>query len=128
MTRKTPDWLRERREFCEERFSFLIGEFSYHRSLRRFQWGGFQLGYLGPGAGVLVEWYPRDGVMVWLLPMNPGEIPANWGDPGGPRGFDLGLVAVAADGRLENGDWDTHSPADRACYGAITLRSRPSGT
>jgi len=63
MTRKTPDWLRDRREFCEEQFSFLAGEFGYRRSLRRFRWGGFQLGYLGPGAGVLVERYPRDGVM-----------------------------------------------------------------
>jgi hypothetical protein len=55
MTRKTPDWLRDRREFCEEQFSFLTGEFGYHRASRRFRWGGFQLGYLGPGAGVLVE-------------------------------------------------------------------------
>jgi hypothetical protein len=69
MARKTPDWLRGRRDACEERFSFLIAEFGYRRSLRRFHWGGFQLGYLGSGAGVLVEWYPRDGLMVWLLPL-----------------------------------------------------------
>jgi hypothetical protein len=98
MTRKTRDWLRDRREFCERRFSFLAGEFGYRRSLRRFRWGGFQLGYLGPGAGVLGGWYPRDGVMVWLLPMDPGEIPDNWGGPGAPRGFDLGPVVVAAAG------------------------------
>jgi hypothetical protein len=69
MARKTPDWLRGRRDACEERFSFLIAEFGHRRSLRRFHWGGFQLGYLGSGAGVLVEWYPRDGLMVWLLPL-----------------------------------------------------------
>ena len=79
MTRKTPEWLRGRRDTCEERFSFLIAEFGYRRSLRRFRWGGFQLGYLGRGAGVLVEWFPRDGVMVWLLPLDPGDVPANWG-------------------------------------------------
>jgi hypothetical protein len=124
MTKKTPEWLRERREFCDTRFSFLIGEFGYHQSLRRFQCGGFQLGYLGPGAGVLVEWYPRDGVMVWLLPMNPGEIPANWGGPGGPRGFDLGLVA--AGGRLENGDWDMHSPTNQV-IAVLAGRLRSSG-
>jgi hypothetical protein len=114
MTRKTPQWLRERREFCEERFSFLTGEFGYRRSLRRFRWGGFQLGYLGPGAGVQVEWYPRDGMMVWMLPMNPGEIPDNWGGPGAPKGFDLGLVA-AAEGRCPDiPDRDSYGFTDEA--------------
>ena len=112
MTRKTPDWLRRRRDFCEERFSFLIGEFGYHRSVRRFRSGGFQLGYLGPGACVLVEWYQRDGVMVWLLPVNPGEVPASWGGPGRLRGFDLGLVAAAAGSRPEVSDAHMHGLAD----------------
>jgi hypothetical protein len=51
---KAPEWLRRRRDFCEAAFSFLVGDFGYHRSLHRFQYGGFQIGYLGPGAGVLV--------------------------------------------------------------------------
>jgi hypothetical protein len=128
MTRKTSDWLRGRREFCEEQFSFLIGEFGYHRSLRRFQWGGFRLGYLGPGAGVLVEWYPRDGVMVWLLPVSPGEISGGWGGDGGPRGFELGLVAAAAGGRLGDGDRDVQGPADEVIAGlAAQLRSSAAG-
>lgn len=97
---------------CEERFSFLIAEFGYRRALRRFRWGGFQPGYLGPGAGMLVEWYPRDGLLVWLLPLDPREVPANWGRPGGPSGFDLGFVAAVAGSRLENGGWDMQSPAD----------------
>jgi hypothetical protein len=100
MTRKTPSWLHSRREFYEERFSFLVREFGYRRRLRRFRWGGFQLGHLGPGAGVLVEWYPRDGVMVWLLPLKPGETPASWGSPGGPRGLELAWSSLSrADGR-----------------------------
>lgn len=43
MARQTLDWLRGRRDACEERFSFLIAELGYRRSLRRFHWGGFQL-------------------------------------------------------------------------------------
>jgi hypothetical protein len=112
MTRRTPDWLRARRDFCEDRFSFLIGEFGYRRSLRRFRWGGFQLGYLGPGACVLVEWYQRDGVMVWLLPQSRGEVTTSWGAPGGLRGFDLGFVAAAARGRLEVSTMPPASPTD----------------
>jgi hypothetical protein len=126
MTRKTPGWLRDRREFCEEQFSFLTGEFGYRRSLRRFRWSGFQLGYRGPGASVLVEWYPRDGVMAWLLPMNPGEIPANWGGPGAPRGFDLGLVAAAAGHRLDVNDRDTYGLTDEAVT-ALAGQLRSSG-
>lgn len=114
MTRKTSDWLRDRRELCEEQFSFLAGEFGYRRSLRRFRRGGFQLGYLGPGARVLVEWYPRDGAMVWLLPMNPGQIPVNWGETGGPRCFDLVLLAASADYRLDVNDRDTYALTDEA--------------
>jgi hypothetical protein len=125
MTRKTPDWLRGRRDLCEERFSFLIAEFGYRRSLRRFRWGGFQLGYLGPGAGVLVEWHQRDGVMVWLLPLDPGEVPAD-GGRSGRRGFDLGFVAAAAGSRLEISGWDVQSPADDV-ISALAGQLRSSG-
>src|SRR5215472_19113890 len=93
---KTSEWLRGRRDACEERFSFLIAEFGYRRSLRRFRWGGFELGYLGPGAGVLVQWYPKDEVMVELLPLSPGEVPASWDLLGGPRWINLCFVAAAA--------------------------------
>jgi len=123
---KTSEWLRGRRDACEERFSFLIAEFGYRRSLRRFKWGGFQLGYLGPGAGVLVEWYPRDGVMVWLLPLNSGEVPANWGDLGGPRGFDLGLVAVVAGSHPELRDKNLNSATEEA-LAALADQLRVSG-
>jgi hypothetical protein len=66
MARAT-EWVRGRRDFCEAAFSFLIGDFGYRRRLRRFQYGGFRLGYLGPGAGVLAEWMPRDPVTARLL-------------------------------------------------------------
>jgi hypothetical protein len=126
MTRKTPGWLRGRRDACEERLSFLIAEFGYRRSLRRFRWGGFQLGYLGPGAGALVEWYPRDGVIVWLLPLSPGEVPANWGGAGGPKGFDLGFVAVAAGSQLEVREEDMYGATDEALT-ALASALRSSG-
>ena len=126
MTRKTPEWLRGRRDTCEERFSFLTAEFGYRRSLRRFRGGGFQLGYLGPGAGVLVEWYPRDGVMVWLLPLSPGEVPVSWGGPAGPKGFDLGFAAAAAGSQLEVRDEDVYSATDGALT-ALAGELRSSG-
>jgi len=126
MTRKTPQWLREGRDFCEEQFSYLIGEFGCRRYLRRFQWGGFQLGYLGPGAGVLVEWYQRDGVMVWLLPLSPGEVPAGWGAAGGPRGFDLGFVVAIADSQPETSDWDQQGPTGEVIT-ALAGQLRSSG-
>jgi hypothetical protein len=126
MARKTPDWLRGRRDACEERFSFLIAEFGYRRSLRRSHWGGFQLGYLGSGAGVLVEWYPRDGLMVWLLPLGTGEVPASWGGPGGPKGFDLGLVAAVEGSELEVRDEEVYSASDEA-LSALAGQLRSSG-
>jgi hypothetical protein len=126
MTTKTPDWLRGRRDACEERFSFLISEFGYRRSLRRFRWGGFEVGYLGPGAGVLVDWYPRDGVMVWLLPPNAGEVPAGWGGPDGPKRFGLGLVAMAAGDCPHDSDQDMQSPTDEV-IAALAGQLRSSG-
>jgi hypothetical protein len=111
---KASQWLSRRRDFCEAAFSFLIEDFGYRRSLRRFTWGGFQVGYLGPGAGVLVEWYPRDGMMVWLLPLSPGEVPVNWGGPGGRRGFELGFFVLLADEEAQVCDGDMNSPTDDA--------------
>jgi hypothetical protein len=111
---KASEWLRGRRAVCEGAFSFLMEDFGYRRSLRRFQSGphGFQIGYLGPGAGVLVEWNQRDGMMVWLLPLSPGEVPVNWGGPGGPRGFDLGFFVLLADEEPQVSGSDMHSPTD----------------
>jgi hypothetical protein len=109
---QTSEWLRCRRDFCEAAFSFLTGDFGYRRSLRRFCYGGFQIGYLGPGAGVLVEWMPRDSVTVRLLPLNPGEVPANWGAPGGPGGYDLGFLLLLAGEKPQVSDWDMYSPTD----------------
>lgn len=109
---KASEWLRRRRDFCEAAFSFLVGDFGYRRSLRRFQYGGFQIGYLGPGAGVLVEWTPRDPVTVRLLPLNTGVVPANWGAPGGSGGYDLGFLVLLAGEERQVGDWEVYSPTD----------------
>jgi hypothetical protein len=109
---KASEWLRGRRDYCEAAFSFLIEDFGYRRSLRRFRYAGFQIGYLGPGAGVLVEWVPRDTVMVWLLPLRPGEVPANWGGLGGPRGYDMGFLVPPAGEEPRTGGWEMYSPTD----------------
>jgi hypothetical protein len=114
---RASEWLRGRRDACEAAFSFLIGDFGYRRSLRRFQYGGFQLGYLGPGAGVLAEWMPRDTVTVRLLPLSPGEVPAGWGVPGGSGGYDLGFLVLLAGEALQGGGWDVYSPTDDAITG-----------
>jgi hypothetical protein len=126
MTKKTSDWLRGRRDSCEQQFTFLIDEFGYRRSLRRFRWGGFQVGYVGPGVCVLVEWFPRDEVTVWLLPLAPGEVPADWGGSGGPRGVELGVVAAAAGIQLTVSDRDLTSPADEMMV-ALAGQLRSSG-
>lgn len=123
---KASDWLRGRRGFCEAAFSFLIGDFGYCCRVRRFRYGGFQLGYLGPGAGVLVEWMPRDPVTVRLLPLSPGEVPAGWGSPSGPRGYDLGLLVLLAGKEAQAFDGDVHSPTDDVITG-LARRLRSSG-
>lgn len=91
---------RESRAACESAFAFLADEFGYRRCVRRFRYGGFELGYCGPGIGVLVEWYPRDSLLVWLVVLvddqfPPRSNPANFGEPS--RYFDLAdLEAVMA--------------------------------
>lgn len=123
---KASEWLSGRRDYCEAAFSFLIGDFGYRCSMRQFLYGGFQVGYLGPGAGVLVEWIPRDAVTVWLLPLAPGEVPANWGGPGGPRGYDLGLLAHLAGDEPQASDWDMYTPTDDAIT-ALAHQLRTNG-
>jgi hypothetical protein len=128
---RASEWLRGRRDSCEAAFSFLIGDFGYRRSLRRFRYGGFQVGYLGPGAGVLVEWMPRDQVTVRLLPLSPGEVPANWGGPGGPGGpggYDLGFLRLLAGEEPQVSGWESYNPTDDVITGlACQLRSHGQG-
>ena len=127
MVARTPEWLYGRRDFCEVAFSSLIGDFGYRRCLRRFRDGGFQIGYLGPGAGVLVEWMPRDPVTVLLL-LKPGEVPASWGSSHGPRGFDLGFLVLLAGEKRQVGNCEMYSPADDVITGLATqLRSYGRG-
>lgn len=71
----TTDQLRQARAICERAFSFLVTDFGYRKVRGRFQWGGFELGYRGPGVGVLVEWYPRDPLTVWLVRLEDGKFP-----------------------------------------------------
>jgi hypothetical protein len=63
------------RAICERAFSFLGTDFGYRKVRGRFQRSGFDLGYRGPGLGVLVEWYPRDPLTVWLVRLEDGSLP-----------------------------------------------------
>lgn len=76
-------WLLERRDDCERAFAFLPEEFDYDVCRREPTHGGFEIGYVGPGAGVVVSWYPRDPLTVWLVRPVDGALP--------PRGPDTGL-------------------------------------
>jgi hypothetical protein len=54
---------------------FLVPDFGYRQVRRRFRWGGFELAYQGDALGVLVEWYPRDPLTVWLVRLVNGVFP-----------------------------------------------------
>lgn len=96
----TSDRLREARAACERAFSFLVTDYGYRRVRARYQWSGFELGYQGPLLGVLVEWYPRDPLTVWLVRLEDGQFPPREAVTAtGPiRYFDLGDVEVIKTG------------------------------
>ena len=97
---KSAAHVRESRAACELAFGFLVDEVGYRRCVRRFRYDGFQLGFCGPDVGVLVEWYPGDPLLVWLVILVDGRFPPrpNPADSGAPlRYFDLAdLEAVTA--------------------------------
>jgi hypothetical protein len=114
----TSDALREARAACERAFSFLVSDFDYRKVRGRFRWGGFELGYCGQVLGVLVEWYPRDPLTVWLVILEDGDFPPR--DVvvagGGPlRYFDLGDVEIIKTGR--------RAVDERQLYGLPTERT-----
>lgn len=113
----TSDQLREARATCEQAFSFLVTEFGYRKVRGRFQWSGFELGYRGPGMGVLVEWYPRDPLAVWLVRLEGEKFPPRDAVVVGPHlhYFDLGDVEIIKAG---------HRVADeRQLYGDPTRQT-----
>lgn len=69
------DQVRGARAACEQAFSFLVSDFGYRKVRSRFQWGGFELGYRAQVLGVLVEWYPRDPLTVWLVRLEDSGFP-----------------------------------------------------
>jgi hypothetical protein len=71
----TSDYVREARAACNRAFAFLVTEFGYREPCRGFQWSGFWLRYPGPVMGVLVAWYPRDPLTVWLVRLADGDFP-----------------------------------------------------
>lgn len=97
----TGDQLREARAACERAFSFLVSDFGYRKVRGRFHWGGFELAYQGQVLGVLVEWYPRDPLTVWLVRLEDGGFPPRdvVADPGVRlHYFDLGDVEIIKTG------------------------------
>lgn len=96
------DQLREARAACERAFSFLVSDFGYRKVRSRFRWSGFELAYQGQVLGVLVEWYPRDPLTVWLVRLEDGDFPPRdvAADAGVPlHYFDLGDIEIIKTGR-----------------------------
>jgi hypothetical protein len=125
---KATQWLRGRRDSCEAAFSFLTEDFGYRRYRRRFQNGGFQIGYRGPGAEVSVEWYPRDMMTVWLLAPSGRPLPDGWGGDARPGGFELETAAIAAGEPLDTSGWRMYDPTDQVIAElAAKLRSLGGG-
>ncbi len=100
-------------------------DFGYRRSVRRFRYGGFQLGYCGPDVGVLVEWYPRDSLLVWLVRLTDGQFPprSNPADLSvSLRYFDLADVeaVVAQPSEVDQRDlYSANAPAGWALAGSL---------
>jgi hypothetical protein len=94
--------MQEIRAACEDAFSFLVTEFGYRKVRGRFRWNGFEFGYGGPFVGVLVEWYPRDPLTVWLVLLVDGVFPPRYAPAGvetAPRYFDLADLAAISTGQ-----------------------------
>jgi len=72
----TSDEVRGAGAACQRAFAFLVTEFGYRQDRLVFRSSGFELRYVGPGLGVLVEWYPRDPLTVWLVRLVDGDFPA----------------------------------------------------
>jgi len=121
---------RESRAACEFAFAFLADEFGYRRCVRRFRYGGFQLGYCGPDTGVLVEWNPRDPLLVWLVILADGRFPplSNPADSSAPlRYFDLADLEAVTTQPSAVSQRDLHSATAPAAH-ALASSLRACGT
>jgi hypothetical protein len=78
---------------CERAFAFLVAEYGFERTDTVFANHGFAIRYRGTALGVVVDWYPRDPLTVWLVRLADGRFP----DPAGaPRCyFELGELLEA---------------------------------
>lgn len=120
-------WLRERRAACGDAFAFLVDEFGYRTGRQGFRDGGFELAYLGSGSGlgVVVDWFPRDPLSVWLVRLDGGgDLPPRFAQ--GPLNyFDLADVeAVSGRGPGIDKLPDLYVPSDASArYLADRLRA-----
>ncbi|MDG4822019.1 hypothetical protein O7635_09145 [Asanoa sp. WMMD1127] len=59
----------------EATFEFLESELGFTRDGQRRANGGFEVRYAKDDVGVLVDWYPRDPLTVWLVRLVDGGFP-----------------------------------------------------
>lgn len=123
----TSEEMREIRADCEDAFSFLVTDFGFRKVKGRFRPDGFEFGYSGPFAGVLVEWYPADPLTVWFVMLVDGAFPPRYTPAGAQvaqRYFDLGDLVSISTGHAVTGErWAREMPdADMPKAMADSLR------
>ncbi|GIF08317.1 hypothetical protein [Actinoplanes siamensis] len=91
---------------CDRAFGFLVGELGYRRDPARYEHGGFALRYRGPVTGVVVAWYPRDTLKVWVVRLAGGEFPK--GPDAGRNRFALEDVEALSGHARRVGPWQLH--------------------
>lgn len=123
----TTEQLRAARAATERCFSFLVADYQYRRIRSRFQWNGFELAYSGPSIGVLVDWYPRDPLTVWLVRLVDGSFPPrdqSLTDDEPLHYFDLGDVEILRSGSRGRDERELYNmpTQEMACRMAASLR------
>jgi hypothetical protein len=127
----TSDALREAAATCERAFAFLVDEFGYRLGDRHFGSGGFALRYHGPVLGVLVDWYPRDPLTVWLVRLVDGRFPDRPVTiyPDTPlHYFELGDIEAASGYRRRIPELDLYRMPNQQTAGALADSVRECAT
>jgi hypothetical protein len=113
LTSQTPDPLAS----VEPEFEFLVTDFGFAVRDAQRERGGFDLRYSKGSLGVLVNWYPRDPLTVWLVRLRDGAFP--------PRGQDV----MRADSTLyyfDLGHLENFADCERVSQAGLYTPSAPS--